>query len=197
VLVDTQTAGYVDTNPHPIRLAVSDDLRRSRLTVLLRLLLAVPHLVWLYLWTIAAELASIVAWFAALFTGRVPDGLHAFLAAYLRYLTQVTAYVTLLADPFPGFAGASGYPVDVVIAPPQPQSRLVVFFRLLLAIPAWIVASVLGAVLRVVAVLGWFVCLATGRMPEGMRNLGSYCLRYEAQTYGYTLLLEDRYPSFS
>jgi hypothetical protein len=182
---------------HSIRLSVTDDLQRSRLTVLLRLLLAIPHLVWLYLWSIAAELASIVAWFAALLTGRVPDGLHAFLAAYLRYLTQVTAYLALLADPYPGFAGGPGYPVDAVIAPAARQNRLVTLFRLLLAIPAWIVASVLGTVLRVIAVFGWFACLALGRMPEGMRNLGSYCLRYEAQTYGYTFLLTARYPSFS
>ena len=33
-----------------MRLVVTDDLRRSRLTVLLRLLLGVPQLIWLYLW---------------------------------------------------------------------------------------------------------------------------------------------------
>lgn len=182
---------------HPIRLRVSDDLSRSRLTVFFRLLLFLPHAIWLWLWTIVAEVVALVAWLAALVVGRVPDELHAFLAAYVRYLTRVTAYVALLADPFPGFTGAAGYPVDVEIAPPAPQNRLVTLFRLLLAIPAWIVASVLGTVLRVIAVLGWFTCLALGRMPEGMRNLGTYCLRYEAQTYGYTFLLTQRYPNFS
>ena len=34
----------VEADPHPIRLSVSDDLRRSRLTVVFRLILAVPHL---------------------------------------------------------------------------------------------------------------------------------------------------------
>jgi hypothetical protein len=181
---------------HPIRLAVTDDLRRSRLTVLFRLLLAIPHLVWLWLWSIAAEIAVVLAWIAALVTGRVPDFLHTFLALYVRYLTHVTAYLALLAEPYPGFAGAPGYPVDLELPPAAEQNRLVTLFRLLLAIPAWLVASVLGLVLRVIAVLGWFACLALGRMPEGMRNLGSYCLRYEAQTYGYTFLLTDRYPSF-
>ncbi len=185
-------------DPHPIRLAVSDDLQRSRLTVFFRLLLAIPHFVWLYVWSVAAQLALLLGWFAALFTGRLPDGLHRFLAAYLRYLTHVTAYAALLADPFPGFVGAAGsYPVDAEIADPEPQSRLVTFFRLLLAIPAGIVAGVLGAVMRVIAFFAWFVCLAIGRMPEGMRNLGSYCLRYEVQTYGYVYLLTSRYPSFS
>jgi len=55
---------------HPVRLVVDDDLRRSRLTVFFRLLLAIPHLIWLSLWGIAAYLAAIVNWFATLITGR-------------------------------------------------------------------------------------------------------------------------------
>ena len=53
----------------------------------------------------------------------------------------------------------------------------------------------LSGLLFVVAFLGWFAALATGRMPHGFRNAGAYVLRYSAQTaaYGY-LLLTDRYP---
>ena len=40
---------------HPIGLIVTDDLRRSRLTVFFRLLLVIPHLIWLTLWGIVAE----------------------------------------------------------------------------------------------------------------------------------------------
>src|SRR4051794_5164486 len=61
---------------HPIDMTVGGDLKRSRLTVFLRLIIAIPHLIWIMLWGIVAELAVIVAWFAALFTGRVPEGLH-------------------------------------------------------------------------------------------------------------------------
>jgi hypothetical protein len=42
------TRGQV--NEHPIHLLLSDDLKRSRLTVFFRLLLALPHMVWLSLW---------------------------------------------------------------------------------------------------------------------------------------------------
>ena len=139
----------------------------------------------------------IVAWVATLVTGRTPAGLHTFLASYLRYMTHVTAYITLLSDPYPTFSGAPGYPVDVEIAAPEPQSRLVTFFRYLLVIPAALLMYVLGGVLRVVSFLGWFVCVVLGRMPEGMRNLGSYCLRYEVHTYAYMFLLTARYPSLS
>ena len=45
---------------HPIRLVVNDDeLKRLRITVFFRALLAVPHFIWLLLWSIAALLAAI------------------------------------------------------------------------------------------------------------------------------------------
>jgi hypothetical protein len=182
---------------HPIRLAVSDDLRRNRLTVFFRYLLVIPHWIWLALWGIAAYVAAIVNWLATLITGRPPAGLHQFLVSYLRYMTHVNAYLHLLADPYPGFTGAAGYPVDLEVAPPAAQSRLVTLFRLLLAIPALVVAYVLGIAMALIGCFGWFACLFLGRMPEGMRNLGSYCLRYTQQTVGYAYFtLTDRYPSF-
>lgn len=183
--------------PHPIHLVVTDDLRRSRLTVFFRLLLAIPHLVWLTLWSLVVSFAVLVAWLAGLFTGRVPDGLHSFMAAYTRYYTHLDAYLWIAADPYPGFTGDPGYPVDVEIAPAVAQSRLTILFRLILGIPAMIVTSVLQQVAWIVAFLAWFYALFTGRMSKGMRDLQVYCLRYQAQTYGYFLLLTQRYPSFS
>ena len=79
--------------PHPIRLSVSDDLRRTRLTVFFRLILAIPHLIWLALWGIVVFFAVIVSWFATLFAGRTPDGLHDFIAQYLRYQTHIYGYL--------------------------------------------------------------------------------------------------------
>src|SRR5207248_8060049 len=67
----------------PARIVVADDLRRSRVTVFFRLVLFVPHLVWLVLWTIVALLAAIVNWFATLAMGRSPAALYRFLAAYV------------------------------------------------------------------------------------------------------------------
>jgi hypothetical protein len=48
-----------------------------------------------------------------------------------------------------------------------------------------------------VAVLGWFLGVFTARMNKGMEELLAYIIRYQAQTYGYVLLLTQRYPSFS
>jgi hypothetical protein len=197
---------YPDSNPltalaelpsreDPIELDVHADLGRSRLTVFFRLLLAIPHLVWLALWGIAVAVAVIVGWFATLLTGSLPLGLHRFMAAYVRYQNHVYAYLFLIAEPFPGFTGqAGGYPVDPRIANPLPQNRWKVLFRGFLAIPAVLLNSAYGSLLFVVALLGWFACLANGRMPLGLRNAGALVLRYAAQTHGYVLLLTDAYP---
>lgn len=186
---------YSKLPEHPVRLVVTDDLERPRLTVLFRLFLAIPHFIWWALWAIGVLVVAFGAWIAALVTGRVPDSLHRFLASFVRYSTHLGAFVYLIGRRFPGFTGRAGsYGIDLEIAPPALQSRWTTLFRWFLTIPAFIVASTLGGVALVIAVLGWWYALATGRMPEGMRNLGASCLRYSGQTYAYALLVTSRYP---
>jgi hypothetical protein len=185
---------------HPIRLRVTDDLRRTRLTVFFRLLLAIPHLVWQALIGVVVLLTAIGNWFATLFAGRSPAGVHSFLAGYLRYTTHVTAYVWLIADPYPGFYLVNlkpDYPIDLEIDPPEVQNRWTVAFRIILAIPAFMITGVLRQLSQLLAVFSWFVALITARVPEGIRNFAAFALRYESQTYGYVLLLTQRYPSFN
>jgi Domain of unknown function (DUF4389) len=57
----------------PIRLVVRDDeLRRSRLTVFFRLLLAIPLFVWVTLRGIAAFVVAFVIWLAVLIEAKAP-----------------------------------------------------------------------------------------------------------------------------
>jgi hypothetical protein len=183
--------------PHPIVLRVpTDELERSRITVFFRLALAFPHFVWLALWSILALIVAILNWIATVFAGRSPAAFHRFLGAFIRYGAHVTAFVSLVANPFPGFAGTPGsYPVDVEIAGPERQNRLSTLFRFILVIPAFLIGAGLSAALYVVAFLGWWASLFTGRMPRGLRNLGAFSIRYSAQVNAYGLgLLTDRYP---
>jgi hypothetical protein len=186
---------YSELPEHPVKLVVTDDLERPRLTVLFRLLLAIPHIVWWLLWATAVVVVVFIAWVAALVTGRVPEALHRFLAAFVRYSTHLAAFVYVLGRRFPGFTGLTGsYGIDLEIAPRASQSRWKTLFRSLLAIPALVIASALGGVALLIAFLAWWYALATARMPAGMRDLGATCLRYTAQTYAYVLLVTDRYP---
>ncbi|HEU4706046.1 MAG TPA: DUF4389 domain-containing protein [Solirubrobacterales bacterium] len=187
--------GPLPTRSDPVRTEVTDELRRSRLTVFFRLALAFPHLVWLSLWGVLALLVAIVNWFAVLFTGVAPDWAHRFLSRYVRYQLHVGAFLYLVGNPFPGFVGAAGsYPVKLHVARRERQNRWTVFFRLVLALPALALASAFAQLLFVVAVLGWFAGLFTARMPLGLRNAGAYALRYTAQANAYVLLLTGAYP---
>lgn len=202
---------------HPVRLVVEDDLRRSRVTVFFRLILAIPHFIWAFLWTIAMVFGAIANWVATLALGRPPDGLHRFTCAYVRYLTHLGAYVWLVANPYPGFVGEEGeYQIDVLFPPPVEQARWKTLLRVFLAIPSFFVVATLGgfaavpvpfrgkrggytsgggALVGVAGFLGWFASLVRGRMPKGLRDAGAYSLGYSAQALAYLLLVTDHYPN--
>ena len=195
-------------HPHPVRIVVTDDLRRSRLTVFFRAFLSIPHSRWALLIGSAVGVCVVANWFVLLVNGRTPDGLHSFIAGYIRYLTHLEAYFLIAANPFPPFylLGDAAYPVDLEIDPPQTQNRWKTFFRLFLAIPALMVASTLffggprggsyfaGGLSLLVSFLAWWVALVRAEVPRGMRNLLVYCLGYAAQVSAYLFLITDRYP---
>jgi hypothetical protein len=201
---------------HPVRLVVADDLRRNRLTVFFRILLAIPHLVWATLWSLLTVVLAIVNWIATLAVGRPPEGLHRFMCSYIRYLAHLDAYLWLTANPYPAFTGgeARSYPIDVDLPDRTAQPRSKTFFRIFLALPAILFSSALGgggsfnysnsrrrsygsggALGVAVAILGWFASVARGRMPKGLRDAGAYSVGYSAQMLAYLLLVTDRYPN--
>jgi hypothetical protein len=206
----------VSAQPHPVRLLVTDDLRRSRLTVLVRAFLAIPQLIWAAIWggivygsyrylhtgggsTTATTAGGtiVLAWLVTLFSGWLWPELHGLHARFLRWSTHLAAYVFLVANPWPRLDARDAYPVDLQIDPPMRQNRWKTLFRIILAIPALVLSLVFAVVLVVVAFFGWFACLLLGRMPKGMRDLSAYCLRYGAQTSAYLLYLTDRYPALA
>jgi len=90
-----------------------------------------------------------------------------------------------------------GYPIGLEVAPPAPQGRLGVFFRLILAIPAWIVGTILLYVGEILAVFSWFIILITGKLPGGIANLIGGALRWYFRVLAYVFLLTGKYPPFS
>jgi hypothetical protein len=196
----------------PVRLVVSDDLARKRLTVGFRWFLVIPHFIWLGIWSIGAFFAGLANWLATLATGRSPAALHRFLALYVKYATQVYGYFFLGADPYPPFDGRPGYPVEVEIDPPVAQSRLTIAFRIVLALPAILLAGTLFSssteilgessevfslgvgLAQVAAFLGWFVCVLRARMPRGLRDCVVWGVGFVAQLWAYLLVLTSAYP---
>jgi hypothetical protein len=174
---------------------LTDDLvlRRRRLAVLFRALLLVPAAFVAFVWALVAAVAAPFAWVAALITGRVPRLLHRTLRAALGYLVQVDAWATLASGRYPWPRRRSRHPVQLLCARER-QRRWTVLLRVVLVVPAFVLASVLGVVHLCAAVAAWFVALVLGRTTAGLRELGAFCLRYATEVTAYALLLTPRYP---
>ena len=90
--------------PYPASIDIVDPAARSRLTVALRLLLAIPHLFVLAFILLAWGFTTIVAWFMIVFTGTYPQGLYEFGVGALRWRLRVEAYLLLMVDEYPPFS---------------------------------------------------------------------------------------------
>jgi len=91
--------------PYPASIAIVEPSgERNRLAIALRLLLAVPHIVVLLFVLLAWFLATIVAWFAILFTGAYPAALYQFGVGALRWRLRVEACLLLMVDEYPPFS---------------------------------------------------------------------------------------------
>jgi Domain of unknown function (DUF4389) len=177
-----------------VRIRDDEPLKRRRLLVLLRALLFVPHYVVISVWSLIAVPAVAVAWLALLIEGRLPTWLHRFLAAYLRYTGQASAWLYLLSGRYPDPLHTLEHPFAIEVPERPRQRRLITLFRAVLALPALILTSVFGVVVTVAAVAAWFVGLGLGRTTAGLQELGTFSLRYQLETQAYVLLLTARYP---
>jgi Domain of unknown function (DUF4389) len=91
--------------PYPASIEILDPVGpRDRLTVALRILLALPHIIVLFFVILAWCFTTVVAWFAILFTGAYPQGLYDFGVGALRWMLRVHAYLLLVVDDYPPFS---------------------------------------------------------------------------------------------
>jgi hypothetical protein len=91
----------------------------------------------------------------------------------------------------------STYPVTFEADYVEERNRVTTFFRLLLAIPHYIVLMFYGLAAFVAVVIAWFALLFTGRWPQGLYDFTAGFLRYTTRVNAYTWLLADPYPPFS
>ena len=108
-----------------------------------------------------------------------------------------TSYYSPAASPRSNGGPETPGPVLVAVAGPAAQRRVTVAFRLILAVPHFIVLYALGIAASVVVIIGWFGALATGRLPDFAAAYLSGYLRWYCRTAAYLLLLTDEYPPFA
>ena len=102
----------------PVLVAFAGPAPQSRLTVLVRMLMVIPHIIVLWALAIAAYVVVIIGWFGALFTGRLPAFAADYLAGFVRWQTRVFGYAILLTDVYPPFTlDDADYPIRVAMRP--------------------------------------------------------------------------------
>jgi hypothetical protein len=187
----------IDMSSYPVIYRQTPAIERSRLTVFFRFILVIPHLIWSFIYGVAAHVVVFIAWFAIVFTGRYPQGMYEFVAGYMRFYTRLLGYVELVTDEFPPFDGAEHpeYPVAVTIPPPQESySRLSTTFRIILLIPVWILQYVFLLWIYAVSLAIWLVAVITGKTSADLVDAERLPLAYMVRSYAYTYLLTDRWP---
>lgn len=193
MVTDTEEPLFA-SDPVALDISFGSRPRQSRVTVAFRILLALPHIVVLWLLGLVAGPLVIVGWIAALFLGRLPRWIARYEMGVIAYSTRVNAYAYLLADKFPPFGfSAPDYSIVVKIGASR-LSRLKVFFRWLLLIPAAVVGGIAGVGLLVFSPVIWFITLVLGRMPQPFFGAVAAVIRYQARYSAYTSLVTDEYP---
>lgn len=104
---------------YPVRLAVGSG-KLNRLTVLFRIILAIPATIVSILLTSGfTTIVIFIAWLTALIAGRLPASLHQAFAAVLRYTIRYYGYLYLLTGAYPAglFGDEPGIQTEAVPPP--------------------------------------------------------------------------------
>jgi Domain of unknown function (DUF4389) len=168
-------------------------------------LLAIPHLVVVGALRYVAEALAVVSWFIIVFTGRLPAGIANFQVMYMRYYVRTGVFAVFLREEYPPFEFAmtaadpgSDPRVRVDVVPQlEARNRLTVAFRIILAIPQFVVLALVTIANLVVLVFAFLAVLFTGRWPGGLRDFTVGVMRWFLRVEAYLLLLTDEYPPFA
>jgi hypothetical protein len=168
---------------------------QNRWTVAFRIILAIPQFIVLSILFIAFFFVLVIGWFAALFTGRLPEWAHTFLGGVIRWYTRVSAYMFLLTDRYPPFSfDDEEYPVRPVLPGRGPLNRVSVFFRIILAVPAAVFYQIVqnGLTFPLLFFM-WIVVLFRGTMPPALYDAYAAFLRYQTRFHSWFSMVTSEY----
>ena len=181
---------------YPVTLDVEYPDTTSRWTTLFRLVLAIPLLIPLMA---ASWAAGAAAWFAFVYIlvrKRYPKWVLDFLVPAYRYIYRVYAYLLLWRDEYGPFDDIGT--VRLNIEADEELNRWLPFVKWLLALPHFIIVSILQYAYFVVLVIAWFAILVTGNHPKWAFDFGVGVRRWSLRVDAYSsMFVTDRYPPFS
>ena len=166
-------------------------------------LLAIPLVFVLAVYGLVTGLVSIGGWFAALFSGRLPEWAVEWITRYGRFQWRVYSYAGFMRKEYPSFSPPPGDPdphddpAAVGFSSQTEPSRGLLLVKWLILFPHYVVLYVLSIAVGVVQLIAAFAILFTGAWPEGMRRFVIGYYRWSTRVYAYLYMLSDEYPPFS
>jgi hypothetical protein len=182
---------------YPVTYEADYERERNRLTAFFRLIVAIPWLIVGYIYAIAQLVVVLIAWFAILFIGRFPEGMYNFVGGILRFTQRVNGFVYLQTDAWPpfGIGEDPSYPIRVNFYPPAArQSRVKVFFRIILLVPLVILQYAMSFALSGIAMVSWLTIVFRGYQPAAIHNALAYLIGWTTRVSAYSYLMRDEYP---
>src|SRR5207248_5715323 len=139
------------------------------------------------IYAIGSLFVTLIAWFALVFVARYPEWARNYNTGFVRYYARFSAWAGLQTDEWPpfGFGEEPSYPVRMNIVAPERQSRLKVFFRLILAIPAFIVGYAMSIIQVGCSVLSWMSIVFRGYKPRGAHDAYNFAFTYSMRLAAY------------
>lgn len=183
---------------YPVHLQVQYPEGGKRWMILVRWILAIPHLLIVNVLNNLSSVITLIALFAILFTTKYPESLFRLQVGIQRWSQNAWAYV-VFHDQYPPFSFEDGQypPVSYTVERQERYARFMPLIKWLLAIPHYVVLFLLfiGAIFAFLWLI--VVVLATGRYPQGVFNYLVGVQRWSARVFAYVALLVDEYPPFS
>ena len=192
----TSDSPNMTMSDYPASLEIDyDDSSRNRLTVFFRGITVIPILL------IVIGLQAISPFpiiLMVLFRQKYPRWWFDFNLEVIKFSTRVGAYVLLLTDKYPSTDEEQSIHLTLDYPAQGELNRWLPLIKWILAIPHYIVLSVLLTVEIVLVLVGWVVILITGKLPEGIHKFMVGVSRWSFRVQAYAFLLTtDKYPPFS
>ena len=184
-------------NDYPAQFDVEYTEARNRLTVLFRLILAIPILILSSAVTTVVGYLSFGVALMLLFRKRYPRVWFDWYLYVSQFSNRVSAYLMLLVDEYHSTTEAQRVTTEAQLDEAA-LKRWMPLVKWCLAIPHYIVLALLYVGVALVLLLAWFIILITGRFPRGLFNFVVGLMRWGWRVTAYVSLLNtDRYPPFS